>query len=596
MKKNTAGQTISFQMVAKADLEPVVTGTPTVYYTGDGGTQATGSGTATHEGNGEWSYTPTQAETNYDHVSFTMVLTDAVNQTVNVYPVVDADYKADTSGLSTFDPATDTVANVTTTGSVTAAVTTDTASRDASKADVSGLSTFNPATDTVANVTTTGSVTAAVTTDTASRDASKADVSGLSTFNPATDPVATVTNVTNPVVTDAASRNASKADVSGLSTFDPATDTVARVTLVDTTTANTDMRGTDGALLQSNMPANWPTLIVGTGGDAGKVTTSNPALGGGSAHTAEDVRDLILAGDKTPIAVTTGSVNNVVLVDTTTDLTNGGGGGGDTKEDIYTYFTTSNREDVFHADVAGALATYDGPTKAEMDAAFTEIKGAGWTGDYHLQRIGSDVAMNGTAMASIIAEVQSVASDVWDELKASHSIAGSFGVYLDAPVSSSGGGDSKEDIYTYFTSGSNEDAFKADVSSIEAVTDKLDTGLQSDGLGGQQWTALALENTPNTSGGSGLYKVTVRVQDNSTNSLQGARVNVAGTTLTLTTPSDGTVEFNLDSGVYTFEVSPPAGYDTPVGQIVTVTTSDTNTTFTLTETNPGGGDCDIPWL
>ncbi|MEO1538580.1 MAG: hypothetical protein AAFR73_12715, partial [Pseudomonadota bacterium] len=46
------------------------------------------------------------------------------------------------------------------------------------------------------------------------------------------------------------------ADVSGLATaasiaalndFNPATDTVARVTLVDTTTANTDMRGTDGA-------------------------------------------------------------------------------------------------------------------------------------------------------------------------------------------------------------------------------------------------------------------------------------------------------------------------------------------------------------
>ena len=44
------------------------------------------------------------------------------------------------------------------------AVVTDTASRDASKANVSGLSTFNPATDTVV-------------TDTASRDASKADLS-----------------------------------------------------------------------------------------------------------------------------------------------------------------------------------------------------------------------------------------------------------------------------------------------------------------------------------------------------------------------------------------------------------------------------------
>ena len=52
---------------------------------------------------------------------------------------------------------------------------------DAFKADVSGLSTFNPSTDTVANVTTTGSVTSPVTTDSASRTASQANVSGLAT-------------------------------------------------------------------------------------------------------------------------------------------------------------------------------------------------------------------------------------------------------------------------------------------------------------------------------------------------------------------------------------------------------------------------------
>jgi maltodextrin utilization protein YvdJ len=52
---------------------------------------------------------------------------------------------------------------------------------DAFKADVSGLSTFDPSTDTVANVTTTGSVTSPVTTDSASRTASQANVSGLAT-------------------------------------------------------------------------------------------------------------------------------------------------------------------------------------------------------------------------------------------------------------------------------------------------------------------------------------------------------------------------------------------------------------------------------
>ena len=40
---------------------------------------------------------------------------------------------------------------------------------------------------------------------------------------------------------------ATSAEIAALNNFNPATDAVARVTLVDTTTVNTDMRGTDGA-------------------------------------------------------------------------------------------------------------------------------------------------------------------------------------------------------------------------------------------------------------------------------------------------------------------------------------------------------------
>lgn len=116
MKKNTASQTISFHMIAVADGSDVTTGTPAVYYVIDGGAEGTGAGTATHEGHGAWSYVPAQAETNGSHISFTMVLADAVSQTVQVYTDVTA-------------------------STVTAAVTTDAASRTASQADVSGLST-----------------------------------------------------------------------------------------------------------------------------------------------------------------------------------------------------------------------------------------------------------------------------------------------------------------------------------------------------------------------------------------------------------------------------------------------------------------------
>ena len=98
------------------------------------------------------------------------------------------------------------------------------------------------------------------------------------------------------------------------------------------------------------------------------------------------------------------------------------------------------------------------------------------------------------------------------------------------------------------------------------------------------------------SGGTGLYQATVRVQDSGSNALQGARVNIDGTTLTLTTDSQGEVVFNLDSGVYLLVVSPPANYDTPLGQVLTISSSDpSDTVFTLNQTTPPSG-CTPPWL
>ena len=165
------------------------------------------------------------------------------------------------SGLSTFDAATDTVANVTLVGTTT--TNTDMRGTDgantvtpvtpptvveiragfvANDFKATGFSTFDSSVDTVI-------------TDTASRNASKADVTGLSTFDPATDPIAELTayatsalpkirailidtddlftnqgdwvtatgfstfdNTSDSVVTDTASRDASRADVSTIST------------------------------------------------------------------------------------------------------------------------------------------------------------------------------------------------------------------------------------------------------------------------------------------------------------------------------------------------------------------------------------------
>lgn len=84
MKKNVASQVIGAQLFTAAGVA-VTSGTTTVYVTGDGGTQAS-TGTATHEGQGFWSYLPSQAETNFDHVAFTFVNASAVPVTVQAYP------------------------------------------------------------------------------------------------------------------------------------------------------------------------------------------------------------------------------------------------------------------------------------------------------------------------------------------------------------------------------------------------------------------------------------------------------------------------------------------------------------------------------
>lgn len=92
MRKNVASQVVGAQLTNKSDGSPVTAGSTTVYVLGDAGTQATGSvgsGLATHEGNGFWTYQPDQAETNYAHIAFTFVNTAAVTATVQVFTVAE---------------------------------------------------------------------------------------------------------------------------------------------------------------------------------------------------------------------------------------------------------------------------------------------------------------------------------------------------------------------------------------------------------------------------------------------------------------------------------------------------------------------------
>lgn len=108
-----------------------------------------------------------------------------------------------------------------------------------------------------------------------------------------------------------------------------------------------------------------------------------------------------------------------------------------------------------NSEVASALATYDGPTNAEMVAAFTEIKGATWATTDTLEAIrdrgdaawvtatgfsthsAADVWAVGTRVLTANTNFNdpsaaSIADAVWDELLAAHVVSGSAGEQLAA--------------------------------------------------------------------------------------------------------------------------------------------------------------------
>ena len=149
------------------------------------------------------------------------------------------------AGLNDFDPSADTVANVTTVGSVTSAVTTDAASRTASQADVSALATS--ASIAALNDLSQADIRTSVGLASANLDTQLGDIPTVSEFEARTLVAASYFDPSaDSVTTDAASRTASQADVSALATaasiaalndFDPATEQVVA----------SNMRGTDNA-------------------------------------------------------------------------------------------------------------------------------------------------------------------------------------------------------------------------------------------------------------------------------------------------------------------------------------------------------------
>jgi hypothetical protein len=103
MLKNVSGQAIGSQVLDRNTGTPFL-GTVTCYVTGDAGVQAAGQvngGLCVHEGHGYYTYTPSQAETNYTVVAFTFDGATALPATVQVAPIPEAQAAAISSSTIT---------------------------------------------------------------------------------------------------------------------------------------------------------------------------------------------------------------------------------------------------------------------------------------------------------------------------------------------------------------------------------------------------------------------------------------------------------------------------------------------------------------
>jgi hypothetical protein len=350
---------------------------------------------------------------------------------------------------------------------------------------------------------------------------------------------------------------ATAASIAALNDFNPATDTVANVTTVGSVTNPVATDAASRTASQADVSALATAASIAALNDLSSLDVENAVWDASlSSHNTGGTTGKSLKQIKEGTITIESSINDASATTTSfvTALT----------ETTTSYY--SNKIMVFidgHLSGQARIIThYDGTTKTiTLEEPLTSAPA---DGDQFL------------ILATHENSVAEIADGVWNEAQSGHTTVGTFGYYLDAQVSAAGGG-------TPPTAAAIADAVWDEVRSPDHVTEGtfgyyVDAQVSSAGAGG-----------------SGLYQVTVTVQNESAEVLQGARVNVDGTTLTLVTDSSGQCVFNLDSGIYTLHVSPPAGYQTPTGNVVTITTADVSSTFTLAATTPSG-DCDVPWV
>ena len=356
---------------------------------------------------------------------------------------------------------------------------------------------------------------------------------------------------------------ATAASIAALNDFNPATDTVANVTTVGSVTNPVATDAASRTASQADVSALATAASIAALNDLSSTDVTNAVwdasvsshnVGGSFGRGFRQVKEGLVSID--------GQVNDLSAT-TTSFVTN-----------LATAVDDYYNGQTLHF-ISGALSgqsqvirDYDGATKTiTLDSALTSAPGN---------------ADEFIVLSTHVHTIAEIADGVWDQSQSGHTTVGTFGYYLDAQVSgiSSGGGDASAANQTTIISHLTDikgGTFSGSTDSLEAIRDRGDAA----------WTTGGAS-------GSGLYQVTVTVEDASNNALQGARIAVDGTNLILTSPSNGQVTFNLDSGVYLLTCSPPAGYDTPTDVVVSVSTSDVTEEFTLTPTS--SASCDVPWI
>jgi len=240
--------------------------------------------------------------------------------------------------------------------------------------------------------------------------------------------------------------------------FNPATDTVANVTLVGTTTTNTDMRGTDGA--NTTTPntiapdnASITTILADTNElqlNQGNWTTATTTIssnmrGTDNASTFDNATDTVI----TDSASRTASQADVSALATSASIT---------ALNDFNPATTEVTTDTASREASKATTTIASNMVSEPDnASITTILAD--TNELQLNQ-GDWTTANVSGLAT-----EANATTNKEAIITQGDIAWTTG----------SGGDSASTIYSYFTSGSNEDAFKADVANLDVAVSTRST-------------------------------------------------------------------------------------------------------------------------